>query len=374
MCAILRLVADEARVRAAVAGAERFLNAWHGRPAMRDALAALADATAADEQPDMYGSGERITRLEQRVADLLGKEAAVFMPTGTMAQQIALRIWSGRRGTRTVAFHPTCHLELHEQKGYQLLHGLHGRLVGNPDRLITLADLEAIREPVAALLLELPQREIGGLLPAWDDLVAQVEWARAREVALHLDGARLWEAGPFYGRPYDEIAALFDSVYVSFYKGLGALAGAALAGDADLVAEARVWQRRHGGSVVTLHPFVVSAELALEERLGRIPAYVEHARALAAALATVDGVEVVPDPPQTPLFHLHLEGEPELLSEAALSIAEEHRVFLFGSTGPTSSPSRQRQEVMVGEVTLALDPATVRDLYAEILAAAGRSG
>jgi feruloyl esterase len=96
------------------------------------------------------------------------------MPTGTMAQQIALRIWSDRRGTRTVAFHPTCHLELHEQKGYQLLHGLHGRLVGDPNRLITLEDLESIHEPVAALLLELPQREIGGLLPGselgWTDM------------------------------------------------------------------------------------------------------------------------------------------------------------------------------------------------------------
>jgi threonine aldolase len=93
---------------------------------VRDRLAALADATGENERVDMYGSGERIERLEQQIAELLGKETAVFMPTGTMAQQIALRIWSERRGFRTVAFHPTCHLELHEQKGYQLLHGLHG--------------------------------------------------------------------------------------------------------------------------------------------------------------------------------------------------------------------------------------------------------
>jgi threonine aldolase len=73
--------------------------------------------------------------------------------------------------------------------------------------------------------LELPQREIGGLLPEWDDLVAQAAWTRERGIALHLDGARLWEAAPFYERSYAEIAGLFDSVYVSFYKGLGALAG-----------------------------------------------------------------------------------------------------------------------------------------------------
>jgi threonine aldolase len=266
-----------------------------------------------------------------------------------------------------VAFHPTCHLELHEEKGYERLHGLHGKLVGDPNRLITLDDLEALREPVAALLLELPQREIGGLLPSWDDLCAQVAWAREREIALHMDGARLWEAQPFYDRPHAEIAALFDSVYVSFYKGLGGIAGAALAGDAALIAEARVWQRRHGGNLVTLHPFVVAAELALDERLERLPVHAAHARALAAALAEVDGLEIVPDPPQTPLFHVLLRGDRERLADAALQVAEEQKVFLFADPSSTTSPRWQRHEVMVGEITLALAPAEVAALYAEIL-------
>jgi threonine aldolase len=364
-------MSDEERFRAAVGNAERFLNAWHGRPPLRDRLAVLAEATGEDERADMYGAGERVERLERRIAELLGKEAAVFMPTGTMAQQIALRIWSDRRGIRTVAFHPTCHLELHEEKGYQLLHGLHGRLVGDPNRLLTLEDLEAIDEPVAALLLELPQREIGGLLPAWDELVAQTAWARERGVALHLDGARLWQTAPFYEREYAEIAGLFDSVYVSFYKDLGALAGAALAADAELVAEARIWRRRHGGAVVTFHPFVVGAELALDQRLDRIPVYVDHARAVAAELAGLDGVEVVPDPPQAPLFHLLLRGDRERLADAALSVAEERRVFLFADPSSTTSPGWQRHEVMVGEATLELSPTEVRDLYAEILERAG---
>ena len=358
---------DDERFRAAVEGAERFVNAWHGRPTSREQIFALAAATGEDERFDKYGSGERIERLEQRIASLLGKEAAVFMPSGTMAQQIALRIWSERRSVRTVAFHPTCHLELHEHKAYQLLHHLHGRLVGDPNELITLADLESIHEPVAALLLELPQRELGGLLPEWEELVAQTEWARERGIALHLDGARLWETAPYYERTYAEIAGRFESAYVSFYKGLGALAGAALAGDEGLVAEARVWQRRHGGSVVTLHPFVVSAELALDERLDRMSTYLAHARAVAATLATVDGIDVVPDPPQTPLFHVLLRGDRERLADAALSLAEERKVFLFADPSPTASPRWQRHEVMVGETTLQLDPGEVRDLYAEVL-------
>ena len=358
---------DEERARAAVGEAERFLNAWHGGPGPRGSLLEVAEATAADERWDRYGSGERIERLERRVSQLLGKEEAVFMPSGTMAQPIALRVWCDRRGIRTVAFHPTCHLELHEEKGYERLHGLHGKLVGDPNRLITLDDLEALREPVAALLLELPQREIGGLLPSWDDLGAQVEWARQRGIALHMDGARLWEAQPFYDRPHGEIAALFDSVYVSFYKGLGGIAGAALAGEAAFVDEARVWQRRQGGNLVTLHPFVVAAELALDERLERLPVHAAHARALAAALSEVEGIEIVPDPPQTPLFHVLLRGDRERLAEAAIQIAEERKVFLFADPSSTTSPSWQRHEVMVGEVTLQLQPEELRGLYAEIL-------
>jgi threonine aldolase len=363
-------VPDEARAHAAVKGAERFLNAWHGSPGPRGSLLEVAEATDEDERWDRYGSGERIERIERRVAELLGKEAAVFMPSGTMAQPIALRIWCERRGIRTIAFHPTCHLELHEEKGYERLHGLHGTLVGDPNRLITVEDLEALREPVAALLLELPQREIGGLLPSWDDLGGQVAWARERKVALHMDGARLWEAQPFYERPHAEIAALFDSVYVSFYKGLGGIAGAALAGDAALIAEARVWQRRQGGNLVTLHPFVVAAELALDGRLERMPVHAAHARVLAAALAEVDGLEVVPSPPQTPLFHILLRGDRERLADAALEIAEERKVFLFADPSSTTSPSWQRHEMMVGEVTLALEPAEVAGLYAEVLARA----
>ena len=361
---------NDERHRGALAGAERFLNAWHGMPRAREQLETLALAAEEGERGDRYGEGDRLQRLEARVATILGKEAAVFMPSGTMAQQIALRIWCERRGRHTVAFHPTCHLELHEEKGYERLHGLHGTLVGDPNRLVTLADLEGLREPVAALLLELPQREIGGLLPDWDDLAAQTGWARERAIALHLDGARLWEAQPYYDRPHAEVAALFDSVYVSFYKGLGGMAGAVLAGDAELVSEARVWQRRHGGTLVTMVPYVIAAERALDGRLERMPVYLAHARALAAALSTVDGVEVVPDPPQTPLFHLHLDGERDRLVDAALSVAEERKVFLFADPSSTDSPHRHRHEVMVGEVTLGLSPDEVRDLYAEILARA----
>ncbi|HLJ79927.1 MAG TPA: beta-eliminating lyase-related protein, partial [Ktedonobacterales bacterium] len=130
---------------------ERMLGG-HGRVSPREALQALAEEAAPDEEADMYGDGELIERFEHEVAGLLGKAAAVFMPSGTMVQQIALRIWSERKSCPNVAFHPTCHLELHEQKGYERLHGLRGVLVGERQRLITLDDLRKVREPLAALL------------------------------------------------------------------------------------------------------------------------------------------------------------------------------------------------------------------------------
>jgi threonine aldolase len=150
------------------------------------------------------------------------------------------------------------------------------------------------------------------------------------------------------------------------------LAGAALAADADVVAEARVWQRRQGGNLVTMHPYVVAAETALETRLERMPAHLAHARAIAAALTDVDGVEVVPDPPQTPLFHVLLRGDRERLADAALDIAETRKVFLFADPSSTTSPSWQKLEVMVGEVTLALEADEVAGLFAEVLADASR--
>src|SRR5437879_2732866 len=136
----------------------------------RQILSALAETAGPDEWGDIYGAGNLIANFEQQIAQVLGKEAAVFMPSGTMCQQIALRIWTERRQLASVAFHPTSHLEVHEEMGYQRLHHLEGICVGAPHRLMTLHDLQALREPVGALLLELPQREIGGQLPAWEDL------------------------------------------------------------------------------------------------------------------------------------------------------------------------------------------------------------
>ncbi|HEX5571112.1 MAG TPA: beta-eliminating lyase-related protein, partial [Ktedonobacterales bacterium] len=355
-----------AQRRAAFERCERWLNGHPPRSA-RAALLALAEAVGPDEQPDRYGGGPLIEDFEREIAALLGKEAAVFMPSGTMAQQIALRVWSERSGRETVAFHPTCHLELHEQKGYERLHGLHAALVGDADRLITMDDLRARPEPLAALLLELPQREIGGQLPEWDALEEQTAWARARGAAAHMDGARLWEAAPYYGRDYAEIAGLFESVYVSFYKGVGAITGAALAGPAEFIAEARIWQRRHGGNLLSLYPYVVSARAALRERLPRFASYHEKAVEIAAALSQVDGVILKPNPPQTHMAHIYLRGETEALLDASVELAREQGVALFAWLRPAPIPGYAMFEMSVGDGALEMSGEEVAGYFTRVL-------
>ncbi len=331
-------------------------------------LEAAAKSLAPDVWPDSYGEGQFVESFELRIAELVGMPAAVLLPSGTMAQQIALRIHCDRRGIETVAFHPTCHLELHENAGYAKLHRLTAELVGGRDRLITLEDLERLRAPVAALLIELPQREIGGRLPEWDDLVAQVGWARDRGIAAHLDGARIWESGPYYGRPYREIGGLFDTVYVSLYKGLGGFAGSVLAGPEDVIDEARVWRRRHGGTLSNLFPFAASALAGIDELIPMMPRFLPHARALAAAVGQLPEVVVVPDQPQTPLFHLHLRGDPQQLQERALDVAEQRRVWLFHHVEPTAIPGVNKVELNIAEPALEITPEEAAELFQLVLA------
>ena len=334
----------------------------------RQVLSELAETTDPELEADHYGHGDLIAGFESEVAALVGKEAAIFMPSGTMCQQIALRIWSEHQGTRNVAFHPKSHLETHEEKAYQRLHGLHGILAGSSEALLTLDDLKAITEPVGALLLELPQRDLGGQLPDWEALNEIMAWARERRIPTHLDGARLWECRPFYGREYSEIAGLFDSVYVSFYKILGGIAGSMLAGPAEFIAEARTWQRRHGGNLIHLYPFVLSAQRGLRERLGRMEAYHAKAEEIAALLAPFAEIQIVPNPPHTNMMHLFIRGERGKLEAAVLDVAKETGIWLFNQLAPTVLPDLSLFELTVGEATLDLSGQEIVDVFRMVLA------
>lgn len=344
----------------------------HQRRDARQRLQEIVDSPLCDERPDHYGRGGFVNTLEAEVATLLGKEAAVFMPSGTMAQPIALRIWSDRAKNKTVAFHPTCHLQLHEHMGYETLHGLKAVLLGTAERMFTLKDLKAVKRQLSSVLIELPQREIGGQLPAWDDLCEITAEAKRKGAKLHLDGARLWECQPYYNRPYSEIVADFDSVYVSFYKVLGGLPGAILAGPADFIEEARIWMRRQGGNLYQMYPNAISAKNGLDRHLHRIPEYVAKAREVAKILSKLPGITVEPSEPPTNMMHLYFDAPVEVVMEASGIIARDEKCYILGRVGQTERGSKC--ELWVGETALEITPERLRFLLTKFGRLVGPGG
>jgi threonine aldolase len=339
------------------AEARRGCTGWlvgHGDITPTAWLAELVDA-ATEPDLDRYGSGGEVEALEREVAQLLGTESAVFMPSGVMAQQAALRSWVERSSTDAVAVHGLSHFVLHERDALSQLHQLRVQHLTHEPRPATVADLDDLAGPLAVVSLELPLRDAGFLLPTWEELVAFTGRARERGVPVHLDGARLWESQPFYDRPHAEIAALFDSVYVSFYKGLGGIAGAALAGSHDLVAQARRWQARHGGTLFSMLPYAVGARDGLRRRLPKMAAYGARARELAAGLDSLDSVRVHPDPPHTNAFRVFTDLPVEHLDEATLRMMETDRVALPSWWRPAEVPGWAMTELHVGDATLAWD-------------------
>jgi threonine aldolase len=333
-------------------------------------LRQLLEHVDADTPP--AGPDGPVAQLERRLAALLGTESALYFPTGAMAQQVALRIHAERRGRLAFAAHPQTHLDANEAQGYQVVHGLRFHPAGDRYQLMTGADLAAIGEPLAAVVWELPQRDIGGVLPAWDDLCAQVAAVRAGGAAAHLDGARLWEAQTYYRRPFDEIAGLFDSVYVSLYKALQGVRGAVLAADAATIAEATVWRTRLGGAIPDAWPLALAALVGLDTLLPRMPAYRDHAIAIAAAI-NADGVALaLPDPPQTPLFHVHLPAGRAAVERAGAAMLAAHGNQMFGRVRTAADPTRSSFEVSVGENAMDFAPDEVVELLHELLEHAGR--
>jgi threonine aldolase len=338
-------------------------------PSPKQMLQALADHCGAEEQPDLYGKGPLIEGFEREVADLLGKPAAVFMPSGTLAQVIALRAWCDRSGVNTVGLHPLSHLERNESQAYRALHGLGACYLGDDSRQFRSTDLTAAKERLGVVVLEMPMRPLAYQLLPWEELQAISTASRERGVPLHLDGARIWESQPFYARPLAEIAALFDSVYVSFYKGLGGIAGAALAGPADLIETARLWQHRQGGRLVQLYPMVLAARMGLAERLPLMGKFHAEARRVADALRDLPGLAVTPDPPHSTAMHITLSGTFDKVEAAVLALAEETGIWLVDRVMPTQIQNVVQLELTTGTGTFDVPGEEIRALFSRIVEA-----
>ncbi|BEL10854.1 beta-eliminating lyase-related protein [Actinoplanes sichuanensis] len=334
---------------------------------MRDRIADLEAGGDLDGWPDFYGNGP-VETLEERVADLLGVQAAVFFPTGTMAQQVALRYGADRTGVPAAALHPLGHQEVHERHAYSELTGLRGIRSTVERRNPTAAEIARLGEPVSTVVIELPLRDAGFVLPSWDELVAVAKAARAIGARVHFDGARIWESTPYLGHSLRAVAALADSVYVSFYKSLDGISGAVLAGTADLGDYARAWRHRYGGTIFQQWPAVLTALAGLDRELPRLPEYVRHARTIAEALSVLPGAKVFPQPPHTHQFRLWLPFPAAALDAAVLAMAERDRVWFAGGWLDADVPGHAMTEVTIAGHALEWTAADVAEIGARLLA------
>ncbi|MBT2695508.1 beta-eliminating lyase-related protein [Bacillus sp. ISL-55] len=314
---------------------------------------------------DIYGTGKVIDAFQDKIAAFLGKEKAVFFPSGTMAQQIAMRIWCDEKELQTVAYHPLSHLEIHEEDGLKELHNIKTILIADETRVIELDDVVSMDEDVACLLLELPQREIGGQLPSYETLVEISKHCRKNGIKLHLDGARLLEVLPFYEKAASEVCELFDSVYLSFYKGIGGIAGAILAGEAGFISESKVWKRRYGGDLISLYPYIISADHYFDQKSHKMPEYYENAKELAGFYNSCHNVTTLPQIPVSNMFHVHFPHSKEKIETILVEVIRETGVGIINHLKATGESSCYF-EVSIGDRYQEIPKTAVKNAFLQL--------
>ena len=350
---------------------ERSLTGGHPVSPQDELRSIIAELDRSEEGTDgtwdRYGEGGPVTALESQVAELLGKPAAVMFPSGTMAQQSVLRVWSDRQGSRRIAIPGQSHLLHHEQDGPRLLNDFEWALLTTGGVVPSVDHLAAIPGGLGAALLELPLRDGGYLLPSWEELEAFSLACSDRGVPLHLDGARIWESAPYLEHTPAEIAALADTVHVSFYKGLRGLAGAVVAGPEEVIAEVRLWRSRHGGTLFTMLPYAVSALRGLRDELPRMAEYHQRALELAELLAA-KGIRTFPQQPHCNAFRLFVEAPGDEVTERVVTVMERERL---GVTPPWRDsediPGWSWSEFTVGPATMEWSPDRAAHVLARVL-------
>ena len=231
-----------------------------------------------DLDMDMYGLGIHKGEFESHIARLLGKTEGLFFLTGTQAQLAMLKVHCQQRKRNRVGWHITSHLETGEELAYKHLYGLDRILLGgDAHALPTVAQLGAVlnlpeHERPAAILLEIPNRVLGCLTYSFEELQAISALCKAAKVALHCDGARLWEIEPYYittsGKGLADLGLLFDSIYVSFYKGMQGITGAMIVhNERRVINGLRLWQQRAGGRAFTLAYEIADCSRAFNEMI-----------------------------------------------------------------------------------------------------------
>jgi threonine aldolase len=266
--------------------------------AMRAAMA------AAEVGDDVYGEDPTVNELEARTAALLGKEDAVFVPTGTMSNQIGIRVHTEPGDLAFVE--ASAHIVANEGGGAAAISGVSIRPLRGVRGVFTAEDVDAavgvshpfrpatLASPPTLLCVENTHNAGGGTLWPLETLKGVCAAGRRHGLALHLDGARLWHAAAASGRSERELAEPFDTVNVCFSKGLGAPAGSALAGSSDLIRRARRFKQQLGGGMRQAGILAAAALYALDNHRSELAEDIRRARTLAEGLATLEGIAVDP--------------------------------------------------------------------------------
>lgn len=300
----------------------------HPTPAMRQAMsrAAVGD--------DVFDDDPSVHALQERAAALVGHAAALFMPSGTMANLTAL-LTHGGRGHEIIVGDKS-HIYLNEGGGMAALGGMQAGVVRNqPDGTLALADIEAairvedVHHPRTRLIcLENTHNGCGGvpITPAYTRQVMAL--ARAHGLAVHVDGARLFNAAVALHVPPAELAAPADSVMFCLSKGLSAPIGSMLCGSVSFIREARRWRKTLGGGMRQVGVLAAAGLLALTEMLDRLPEDHHHARQLAEGLHGLAGLELEPGTPHTNMVYFRLTGAAPVPPAALIEHAHQHGVLL----------------------------------------------
>ena len=280
-------------------------------PRMR---AAIAAAEIGDEQK---GEDPTVIRLQERVAELLGKEAALWLPTGTMCNLVAVKTHT-RPGDALVADW-MAHVVRAESGGAALASGVIVEGIRTDRGIFTAAELDAAMDrvvavpepygqPVGLVCVEQTHNFGGGAVWPLKALDGVAACARARDVPLHMDGARLLNACVALGVSAATVAARVDSVWIDFTKGLGAPVGAVLTGTAEFIERARRYKQLFGGAMRQAGIAAAGCLYALDHHVHRLAEDHENARRLARGLAEIDGIEVRTAAPDTNMVFFDASG------------------------------------------------------------------
>jgi threonine aldolase len=295
--------------------------------------AAIAAAEVGDEQ---RGQDPTTLRLQERVAELLGQEAALFLPSGTMCNQIAIRLHV-RPGGDEIILDRTAHPVNHEAGGPAQHAGAMIRTLQGDGGIYSIEQLEAAIRPPSrysprSRLVSVEQTSNlgGGRVWPLERIRAVLEVARRHGLRAHLDGARLMNAAVASGVSADEYARGFDTAWIDFTKGLGAPVGAVLAGSQELIDEAWRFKQMMGGAFRQSGIVAAGCLYALDHHVERLAEDHENARLLAEGLAELPGVGLDPDRVETNIVIFEVDDAPGLVQRIAdrveLQVVDARRV------------------------------------------------